>query len=290
MSTVREEMAVARKHTPDFGGRTLRLEAIMFAIFAGATWGAVTGAIPYWLGMLGNTVFLYGIYTVVHEAVHGNISSRRKGLRWVDTVAGVIACVPLWLFYHQHRRQHMVHHTHCNEAVDPDIYARGSFPVWLFVKLPLSLVNYFNPVQHWRDCRRFGCTTAEVAYTGLTFAAYCAIVAGLVAAGHGRDVLLLWLIPWWVGQSVMLTFFTWTPHHDHTETGRYRNTRVSLFPLADFLLQGQGYHLIHHMAPSVPYYRYKAMFDELRPVLEANDVRIEGIWPDADNERHEAAA
>lgn len=290
MSTVRDEMAVARKHTPDFGGRTLRLEAIMFAIFIGSTWGAMTGAIPFWLGMLGNTVFLYGIYTVVHEAVHANISSRRKDLRWVDTVAGMIACAPLWLFYHQHRRQHMVHHAHCNEEIDPDIYARGSFPVWLFVKLPLSLINYFNPVQHWRDCHRFGCTKAEFVYTGLTFAAYSAIVIGLVAAGYWREVLLLWFIPWWIGQTVMLTFFTWTPHHDHTETGRYRNTRVSLFPLADFLLQGQGYHLIHHMAPSVPYWRYKAVFDELRPTLEANGVRIGGIWPDPGHEEPQAAA
>ena len=50
----------------------------------------------------------------------------------------------------------------------------------------------------------------------------------------------------------MLTFFTWTPHHDHSETGRYRNTRVSLFPGANFMLQGQNYHLIHHMIPAFP--------------------------------------
>ncbi len=95
---------------------------------------------------------------------------------------------------------------------------------------------------------------------------------------------MLWFAPWWIGQTVMLTFFTWTPHHDHHETGRYRNTRVSEFPLANFLLQGQGYHLIHHMMPAIPYYRYKAVFDELRPVLVSKGVRIEGIVPDPRNE------
>jgi fatty acid desaturase len=78
----------------------------------------------------------------------------------------------------------------------------------------------------------------------------------------------------------MLTFFTWTPHHDHHETGRYRNTRVSLFPGANFLLQGQNYHLIHHMVPGIPYYRYRSSFEEMRPLLERNGVRIEGWWPD----------
>ncbi|WP_157706117.1 fatty acid desaturase [Roseovarius faecimaris] len=288
MSTVRQEFEIARKHTPDFGGRTLLLEVGMFAFAITATWATLADALPFWVGMIANTVFVYGIYTVVHEAVHANISSRSKNLRWVDTVAGMIACVPLWLLYHQHRRQHMEHHTHTNEDVDPDIYARGSFSVWIFIKLPQALINYFNPVQHYRDCLRFGCTKREIIYTFVIFTAYAAVLLGLLAAGYWKEVLLLWFIPWWIGQTVMLTFFTWTPHHDHTETGRYRNTRVSLFPGANVLLQGQNYHLIHHMVPSVPYYRYKPVFDEMRPLLDQNDVRIEGIWPNPANERHDS--
>ncbi|PZF77557.1 hypothetical protein DK847_09635 [Aestuariivirga litoralis] len=283
-STVRQEAEVGRRHTPDFGGRTLLLELELFALFFVSTGLAVTGVIPLWLGAVGNTVFLYALYTVVHEAVHANISSRRKNLRWVDTLAGVIACAPLWLNYHQHRRQHMAHHAHTNEDEDPDIYARGSFGGWLFLRLPLALINYFNPVQQYRDCRRFGCTRREYAFTAASFTAHALIVLGLLALGYWREVLFLWFVPWWIGQTVMLTFFTWTPHHDHHETGRYRNTRVSLFPLANFLLQGQNYHLIHHMMPAIPYYRYKPVFDELRPILEAKGVRIEGLVPDP---RHE---
>lgn len=283
-STVRQEAEVGRRHTPEFGGRTLLLELQLFALFFVATGLTVAGLIPMWLGALANTVFLYALYTVVHEAVHSNISSRRKELRWVDPVAGIIACAPLWLNYHQHKRQHMAHHANTNEDDDPDIYARGSFPGWIFLRLPVALINYFNPIQQYRDCRRFGCTRREYAYTFASFSAYTAIVLGLVALGYWKEVLFLWFVPWWIGQTVMLTFFTWTPHHDHHETGRYRNTRVSLFPFANFLLQGQNYHLIHHMMPAIPYYRYKPVFDELRPVLEAKGVRIEGLLPDPRNE------
>jgi len=101
----------------------------------------------------------------------------------------------------------------------------------------------------------------------------------LIASGHGYQLLVLWFIPWWIGQSVMLTLFTWTPHHDHSETGRYRNTRVSVWPAGNALLLGQGYHLIHHMIPSVPWYRYESTFREMRPLLERQCVRIEGFWP-----------
>ena len=286
VSTVRQEAEAGRRHTPEFAGRTLLLEFELFLLFFIATGLTVAGLIPMWLGAVGNTVFLYALYTVVHEAVHANISSRRKNLRWVDPLAGIIACAPLWLNYHQHKRQHMAHHAHTNEDNDPDIYARGSFPGWIFIRLPLALLSYFNPVQQYRDCQRFNCTRREYVYTFLTFGIHALILIGLVAMGFWREVLFLWCVPWWIGQTVMLTFFTWSPHHDHSETGRYRNTRVSLFPFANFLLQGQNYHLIHHMMPAIPYYRYKPVFDELRPVLEAKGVRIEGILPDPRNEHH----
>ena len=289
VSTVRQEAEIGRRHTPDFGGQTLLLEVGLFAIFIGATWLTMAGVIPMWLGALANTIFIYSLYTVVHEALHSNISSRTKSLRWVDTVAGVIACLPLWLHYHQHKRQHMQHHAHTNEETDPDIYAKGSFLAWVFLRAPAALLSYFNPVQQYRDCKRFQCTRRDYVYTSLSFSAYAAVVIGLIAAGYGREVLFLWFVPWWIGQTVMLTFFTWTPHHDHSETGRYRNTRVSLFPGANFLLQGQNYHLIHHMIPSIPYYRYKSTFDEMRPILEQKGVRIEGFLPDPRNE-HAAAA
>jgi fatty acid desaturase len=285
VSTVRQEVEIGRRQTPDFGGRTLILEASLFAIFVAATSLVLLGVIPMWLGALANTVFLYSLYTVVHEAVHANISSRTTNLRWVDTLAGMIACVPLWLFYHQHKRQHMQHHTHTNEESDPDIYARGTFLGWVFLRLPVALINYFNPVQHYRDCKRFELPTREIVYTAISFVAYAAVLVSLIVAGYGQEMLFLWFIPWWIGQTVMLTFFTWTPHHDHHETGRYRNTRVSLFPGANFLLQGQNYHLIHHMMPNIPYYRYRDTFEELRPILERQGVRIEGFWPDPAHEQ-----
>ena len=288
VSTVRQEAEISRRHTPDFGGQTLLLEAILFTIFIGATWLTLTDLIPMWLGAFANTIFIYSLYTVVHEAVHSNISSRTKQLRWIDTVAGVVACAPLLLCYHQHKRQHIQHHTHTNEEADPDIYARGSFFGWILLRLPIALLNYFNPIHLYRECKHFNLPRREIIYTAISFSVYATLIIAMVVAGYWREVFFLWFIPWWVGQSMMLTFFTWTPHHDHHQTGRYRNTRVSLFPGANFLLQGQNYHLIHHMIPSVPYYRYQATFDEMRPILEQKGVRIEGFWPNPSHERSAA--
>lgn len=240
------------------------------------------GEISFWLAGALNSIVLYAIYTPVHEAVHGNISLKKKHLRWVDTLIGFLACFPLWLFYFQHRKQHMVHHTRANQDDDPDIYARGGFWGWIFLRLPKAFLGYFNPVALYRECLLFDVPKRQIAITMLSFAAQTALFLGVIFAGFGFELLVLWFIPWWIGNTVMLTLFTWTPHHDHSETGRYRDTRESLFPFANFLLLGQNHHLIHHMMPGIPFFRYEATFHDIRPLLEQNGARIEGIIPQVD--------
>ncbi len=284
-STIAAEMAAGRANTPDFAWPTIGLFLGLYTLFFLSLWASVTGRISYAAGAATNTLFIYALYTIVHEAIHGNISLKRKGLRWLDLWIGTAACVPLWLFYFPHLKQHMVHHIRANTDEDPDIYARGGFAGWLVWRLPKALIAYFNPFALYRDCLRYAVPKRQVVITFVTFGLQAALVLGLVLAGYWVEVLVLWLVPWWIGQTVMLTFFTWTPHHDHHETGRYRDTRISLFPGANLLLLGQNHHLIHHMMPGVPFYRYDKTFRDIRPLLEQNDVRIEGLWPVPANER-----
>ncbi len=278
-NTLRLEAEAGRRNTPDFCWPTLALFIGLNIVAGLATWAALAGHMPYWAAGIVNTGYIYFLYTVVHEAVHANISSRHKDLAWIDLLVGTLACFPLWLFFYQHKKQHMVHHTRTNFDDDPDIYARGSFAGWLLWRLPKVLIAYFNPLQLYRECLTYGVPRDEIVITMISFVLQAALFLAIIAAGFGYELLVLWFIPWWIGQTVMLTLFTWTPHHDHHETGRYRNTRVSLFPGANWLLLGQHLHLIHHMMPGIPYYRYQRTFDEIRPLLEQHHVRMEGLWP-----------
>lgn len=278
-STIRAEMDIGRRCIPQFAWPTVILGVALYAGFAAVVVLAIGKMIPLWLAIMLNSIFIYSFYTVVHEAVHGNISSRIKGRRWVDVVAGTACCAPLWLMFDHHKKSHMVHHSHTNEDDDPDIYARGSFLGWICYRLPISLLSYFNPFTLLAECRKFGCSKSETRRSAIAFTTYTALALIVIAGGYGYELLTLWLVPWWIGQTVMLTLFTWTPHHDHHETSRYRNTRVAIWPGAELLLLGQNMHLIHHMMPAIPFYRYRKTFDDLRPILEQHDVRIEGFWP-----------
>lgn len=281
-STVRDEVQVGRRYSPDVAWRTIGLALCIF-LGLGLSIAAVLGElIPHWLGGLINAVILYGSYTVVHEAVHSNIVPRHARWRWLNPLLGHAICALLWLFYHPHKRSHMLHHRKCNSDEDPDIYARGDFGVVTFWRIPAATLGQLNPLALYRDCVRFKLSDRLTAISLATYGAYLAVILALIAAGWGYELLVLWFIPWFLGYSVMLIFFTWVPHHPHTAVGRYRDTRISIWPLANLLTQGQHMHLIHHMMPWIPYYHYEKVFYELRPGLEANGVVVDGFWPATD--------
>ena len=233
------------------------------------------------LAVLVNSVVIYAIYTPLHDASHSAIVPRNKRLRWVNTAVGMLAAAPLWMFFHSHRKAHFIHHARTNQPEDTDLWAKGPFLRVVCVQITWLLIRSFDPVEQYRQCRQLKLTRGQTMLTMGLFAGYAAVVAAVVAAGYGRELLLLWLLPWFVGLLVMQTLFGWAPHHDHSETGRYRNTRIALWPGADLLTLQQNLHLVHHMLPSVPFYRYRAVFEAIRPILQSHGARIEGFWPSA---------
>jgi fatty acid desaturase len=88
-------------------------------------------------------------------------------------------------------------------------------------------------------------------------------------------LVLLWL-PSRVGILALMVLFQWLPHFPFDRTDRFGATRVNRFPGSTWLLLQQDRHLVHHLYPTIPWYRYRAAFRELRPLLEANGATIQG--------------
>lgn len=278
-TTIRQEIEVAKRYTPIVAVPTLMLLVGVYSGFALATGLALGGYIPLWSAAIINCVILYGTYTVVHEGVHDNIVSRKSAFSWINMTAAFLAAMPLWLLIYPHRSSHIEHHQKCNTDQDPDIYARGSFGVVTFWKIPLAILGQFNPVEQYRLCVKHNLPRWQRYFSYASFAMLLALVAVIVAMGYAYELLILWFIPFFVGYAVMLVLFTWVPHHPHSITGRYHDTRCSLWRGGNLLTQGQNYHLIHHMMPWVPWYNYESVFNEIRPLLEQEHALIDGFLP-----------
>jgi beta-carotene hydroxylase len=278
-STIKFEAEVVRRHSPEIAWPTIILALGLPTLWAISSWAALTGKAPLLAAMAVNTWVLFAYYTPLHDASHSAVVPRRRSLRWLNVFVGMISGFPIFMYHYHHRRSHMLHHIKTNEPEDPDIFAMGSFWEVSLIKTPRALINQLNPVKLYQGCASLKLTPLERRWTWIQYGLTVTLLIGLVAAGCGRELLLLWLIPWFVGELVMEVTFGWFPHHDSTETGRYRDTRTALFAGADMLFLFQNHHLIHHMLPAVPFYRYRAVFNELRPTLEAHGARIEGFWP-----------
>ncbi len=63
-------------------------------------------------------------------------------------------------------------------------------------------------------------------------------------------------------------FFDYLPHRPFNERNRWKNARVYPSPLLNILILGQNYHLIHHLWPSIPWYKVQPAYYQVKPLLD----------------------
>lgn len=287
----RREREVAARHS----GR-VEWRIVFEAVWGVGGWAAMialalAGMVPYWVAMLVNGTLVYCLYMPLHEGTHNNIQGRDWSYRWLNDWVGRICSIPVGFSFRAHQISHMRHHAFANDPErDPDFYTSGSALAIPSKVLRLSVGQVVIATLGWR--RAFltampaneksrlaieGDKPNEEFITQRRFATIQLVAIVLASvAGFFPEVMLLYYIPSRIGIGAMMFLFAWFPHHPAQERGRYRDTRVMLFPGSRLLFRGHDSHIIHHMLPRIPHYRIPAAFAELRPSLEAQGIRIEG--------------
>jgi len=238
---------------------TLGLFVFGLGLWTGSTLLAVSGDWPLPLAVLANWLAMYLLFTVSHDAAHHSASSRPWLNRWLGRIAtffvGPIG-FPIWRFVH------MQHHRFVNVAgADPDYgssHASGWRRPLRWMSLDLDYLRFYLP----RLPTRPRCEKIEMA---VTVAIYLALAGIAVAFGLGLWFLLLVLLPARLNGLTLGWAFDYLPHcrlHAEAETGRLRATRnrVGLEWLMAPLALYQNYHLVHHLHPVIPFYRYLAVW------------------------------
>lgn len=278
-----DERRIAVELSPAVAWPTLILAVVLPITLITVITLGLTGALPLWACTPILAFVSYAHYTLVHEAIHGNVVSRPKGAAWINTLVGWIGALGMGSGWPALQRTHVLHHSHTNTERDPDIFVKGTFAQlirkWV-VMVPMSLMPMFalrfiNAERY----KRLGTilSPAEIAQVSAVTLFTLALLVAAIATGHVVDWLMLWFLPTRLGILMLNIFFQWLPHHPFDQTERYVNTRISLWAGGTFLLLQQNLHLVHHLWPSVPFYNYARLFRRLRPVLNAEGSRIEGL-------------
>ena len=264
-----------RRHAGHLATPTLALAAAVLLGEAAVWTAVVSGVAPLWLGSIAATVLAYVAFTPVHDASHGSVggSPRRA---WIDAAVGHTLSLPLLAPYPVFRALHLRHHGATNHPErDPDAWVAGRTALGTAARCMTIVPHYY--AVFFREVRRPGAAMRRIAPRSLvTFAAHLLLV-GLVGSLAGWGLALgLWVGPALLASGALAFLFDWVPHHPHTARKRGQETRLIDIPALTVPMLGQNHHLVHHLYPRVPFYRYAALLEEIRgEVAHAPVVR----WP-----------
>lgn len=255
---------------PRIAWPTLTLFLVSVAGWAGATALAVASLIPAWTAVAVNAVTSFWLFTVMHDASHNAVSARRRLNDWIGRIA-ILFLSPLPIF-RAFRFIHMQHHRFANEPGDPDGWCGGGRR-WT---LPLRWATLDLHYYAWYLPRLAERPASERRETLLAVVLGSSAVLVLALAGLGAEMLLYWILPSRLAIFWLALAFDFLPHHPHQVAERDNpwqatSNRVGLEWLLTPLLLYQNYHLVHHLYPRVPFYRYLRLWRTRETEHLAND-------------------
>lgn len=224
---------------------------------------------------------------LTHDASHYRLFKSRW---WNDTVCDVFCCLPAGISLKAFRDLHLQHHWYLNTKKDPDFTAHENDADFVFpmprkrflgiIFRDLTLLHFrqawkgrrgyspFGVGRGWRSWLMGKPRKDEQALTGQERAR----VLFVIAVGVTLAIVLPWSIVW---RAAILWFVPWftmltlclrmrsagehlgVPNEHELNAGRTMVTR--LWERACFWPHGIGYHMAHHMFPSVPYFNLKKL-------------------------------
>jgi len=224
---------------------------------------------------------MFAMFTVGHDASHGAISQRFK---WLNEVIGRLSFGFMGPFgiFGAWKCMHHMHHKFTNHPTkDPDRFFSEA-PLHLAplrcLLTPAHYLYFYARIAHTRPWME----VAEL-IIHVTFNIWALFT--LYMKGYGVQLLTYWIVPAVVGYGLLTFFFDYIPHHSLTATpieSRYHTTSILqtysfLQPIFSILLQYQDYHLIHHLYPTIPFYRYANKWEEKQEFLRTKNVPIHNL-------------
>ncbi len=255
---------------PRIAWPTLGVFASSCALWLLALWGSASSRAPAMLTVPMAALAAYAAFTPLHEAVHRSVSRALLLNGAVGRISALLLLAPFPIAKHFH----LEHHRFTNDRErDPDAWS-GLGPAWL---LPLRWAT--QDLHYYRlfllSLRRLEPRTVIESFVTSGLGLGLLTIACL--HGHGGLVLLQVILPARLAILILAFSFDYLPHFPYGVTAaqdRYRTTRVFDSALLSVVLIGQAYHLIHHLYPAVPFYRYRALWKHQRVKLLAHGIHI----------------
>ncbi len=263
----------ALKETPFIAWPTLLLMLLGYVTTLAIWYLCLHDMIPLWQGTLLAGLSFYLQFSPAHDSMHRAMSSNER-LNSLLLFVSVQLASP-GSTGRAFRILHMQHHRFANEHVnDPDHAIasnwKNAFSTWFFWDL-LYLVYFLRNRQLLpAQARRLVWIDIVLNFS---------VLAVLFTLLPAKLLLMLWFIPARLSAWLICYTFMYLPHYPHESTHKaepYRATTIRQGHewLLSPLLVCQNYHLVHHLYPTVPFYRYRRVWLARKDFHEAQNPAI----------------
>jgi len=261
--------------------RGLLAIAFDWTVIVGCFWVALTFRHPaVWIACaVVIAARQHALLIIMHDASHFRIVKNHK---WNDRLSNWLLSWPVLVSTEGYRDNHLAHHSHLNTDDDPDWVRKEGKEEWEFPKTRWGLAKlllrdlcgggFLDMLKAIGDLSNSKPKTDAPKKRPWGKLAYYAILAtALVVSGLWLPVLLLWYLPAFTILPVILRMRSIAEHfglegeHDLNMSRTFAAKGVEEFLFAP---HNVGYHLDHHLFPSVPFYNLPQLHAALMELPE----------------------
>ena len=261
---------------PLFAPMEIGLGLGAFALFGLGTWLYLVDKIPFLLMLALNSFAVYASFTPLHDATHRTVSRNRR----INDAIGTICCLLLLpgITTRIYRYLHLEHHRYAGHpSKDPDEPFVSSSPLAIpFVLAGLDVLWSTWYIRQWHS-RPVGERIEFCAC--LTF--YVGLHLAFLLSPYAWEFFLCFMIPQRFGLFYVAWYFAHIQHPKGVEWEKapFQTTvRVKTNAVARWMMLGQSKHCIHHLAPSLPYYRYHHAWNLGKHLFERQGIPTRTLW------------
>lgn len=254
---------------------TVILFLLALCVFIGSTYLTIYFQWPVSFGIISNTISQFMLFTVLHDASHRSVSQTQ----WFNEILGSISAFILSPLagIRVFRFVHMQHHrfTNAGSENDPDEWC-GKGKKWT---LPLRWMTLDLHYFFWYRSKWATRPQREKLELILTSLGGLGLVIYWCCIGYGAWTFLLWLAPSRLATAWLALAFDYLPHYPHDYKAsdnelKATNIKPQWSWLMTPLFLCQNYHLIHHLYPRIPFYKYPWVWKSAHKDLIHSGARI----------------
>ncbi len=212
----------------------------------------------------------YALFSLLHEALHYNISRKKK---FNDTVGKLFLSIPLFIDFDKMRKVHLMHHKHLHTQQDPELsilqYKSFHFPKTKIQLVLLFLGDLLGINYSIILAKTFlnKSLKSKLLFTVLS----ALLIFFLFKMNILQFVFVFWILPY-ITIFQFLNRLRLATEHFNIPDAKFKTRSMHTNWIENLIFNPYsiGYHHEHHKYPAVPYYNLHKLYINIKDVESEN--------------------